>query len=42
MATPHGGTGQPSEKDSSPQEHDVDVQNEYQEEVDDFENVMHD
>ena len=41
MATCQGGTGQPSEKDSNPQEHDVDVQNEYQEDVYDFENVEH-
>ena len=41
MATHHGGTGQTSEKDPNPQEHDVDVQNEYQEDVDDFENVEH-
>ena len=39
MATHHGGTGQPSEKDSDPQEHDINVQNEYQEDVDDFENI---
>ena len=36
MATCHGGTGQPSEKDSDPQEHDVTVPNEYQKDVDAF------
>ena len=41
MATHHGRTGQPSEKDSNSQEHDVDVQNEYQEDVDDFKHVEH-
>ena len=41
MATHHGGTGQPSEKDPNPQEQDVNVPNEYQEDVDDFENVEH-
>ena len=41
MATHHRGTGQPSEKDPNPQQHDVDVQNEYQEDADDFENVEH-
>ena len=41
MATHHGGKGQTSEKDSNPQEQDVDVPNEYQEDVDDFENVEH-
>ena len=37
MATCHGGTGQPPEGDPNPQEQDVDVHNEYQEDVDDFE-----
>ena len=41
MATHHGGTGQPSEKDPNLQEQDVNVPNEYQEDVDDFENVEH-
>ena len=41
MATHHRGTGQPSEKDPNPQEQDVNVPNEYQEDVDDFENVEH-
>ena len=39
MVTCHG--GQPSKKDSDNQEHDVTVHNEYQEDVDDFENVEH-
>ena len=41
MATCHGGTGQPSQKDPNPKEQDVDVPNEYQEDVDDFETVEH-
>ena len=41
IATHHGGTGQPSEKDPNPQEQDVDVPNEYQEDANDFENVEH-
>ena len=41
MATHHRGTDQPLEKDPNPQEHDVKVQNEYQEGVDDFENIEH-
>ena len=41
MATHDGGTGQHSEKDPNPQEQDVDVPNEYQDDVDDFENVEH-
>ena len=41
MATHHGGTGQPPEKDPNPQEQDVDIPNEYQEDMDDFENVEH-
>ena len=40
MATHHGGTGQPSEKEPNPQEQD-NVPNEYQEDVDDFENEEH-
>ena len=39
MATHHGGTGKPSEKDSDPQESDVTIHNEYQAHVNDFENV---
>ena len=39
MTTCHGGTGKPSEKDSDPQENDVTIHNEYQADVDDFENV---
>ena len=41
MATCHGGTGQPPEKDPNPQEQDVNVPSEYQEDIDDFENVEH-
>ena len=41
MATHHRGMSQPPEKNPNPQEHDVNVQNEYQEDVDDFENVEH-
>ena len=41
MATHHRGTGEPPEKDPNPQEQDVDVHNEYQEDVDDFETVEH-
>ena len=33
--------GQPPEKNPNPQEQGVNVQNEYQEDVDDFENVEH-
>ena len=40
MTTHHGDTGQPLEKDSNPQDQDVDIQNDYQcEDIDDFENV---
>ena len=39
MATHHGGTGKPSEKDSDHQEIDVTIDNEYQADVNDFENV---
>ena len=39
MATCHGGTGKPSEKDSDTMENDVDIHNEYQADVTDFENV---
>ena len=39
MATCHGGTGKPSEKDSDPQENDVAIHNEYQVEVHDFEKL---
>ena len=41
MATHHGGTGQPSENDLNPQEQDIDIPNNYQEDIDDFENVEH-
>ena len=39
MATHHGGTGKPSEKDSDPQQNDVTIHNEYQADVNDFENI---
>ena len=41
IATHHRGMGQPTEKNPNPKEHDFDVQNEYQEDIDDFENVEH-
>ena len=39
MATCHGGTGKPLEKDSDSQETDVTIHDEYQADVNDFENV---
>ena len=41
MATCYGGTGKPSEKDSDPQENDVTIHNEYQEDIyiNDFQNI---
>ena len=39
MATHYGGTGKPSEKDSSPQEDDVTINDEYQADIKDFENI---
>ena len=39
MATCHGGTSKPSEKDSDPQEHDVTIHDEYQADINDFENI---
>ena len=36
MATHHGGTGQCQEKDPNPQEQDINIPNEYQEDMDDF------
>ena len=39
MATHHGGTGKPSEKDSDPQENDVAIHNECQADINDFENI---
>ena len=41
MATHHGGLGHPPEKILNPHKHNVNVQNEYQEDLDDFENVEH-
>ena len=40
-ATHHRGTGQPPEKDPNPQEQYIDIPNEYQEDIDDFENIEH-
>ena len=40
MATHHRGTGQPLEKDGTPQDQDIDIPNDYQhKDIDDFENV---
>ena len=39
MATHYRGIGKPSEKDSDPQENDVTIHNEYQEDINDFENI---
>ena len=39
MATCYGGSGKPSEKDSDPQENDVAVHDEYQEDINDLENI---
>ena len=39
MATHNGGTGQPLEKDPKPQEQDINVPNDYQDDINDFENV---
>ena len=41
MATCHRGTGQPLEMDPNPQAQDTDIPNNYQEDIDDFENVEH-
>ena len=41
MVPHHGGTGQPLEKEPNPQEQDIYVPNDYQEDVDDFENIEH-
>ena len=41
MATCNGGTGQPLEKDPNLQEQDINVPNDNQEDIDDFENVEH-
>ena len=42
MATCHGGTGKPSEKDSDPQENDVVIHDKYQADINDFENIKPD
>ena len=39
MATHHGGTGKLSEKDSDPKENDVTIHDEYQADINDFENI---
>ena len=39
MAPCYGGTGKPLEKDSDPQENNVTIHNEYQEDINDFENL---
>ena len=39
MATHHGGTGKPTEKDSDPQETNVTIHDEYQADLNDFENI---
>ena len=39
MATHHGGAGKPSEKNSDTQETNVTIHNEYQADVNDFENI---
>ena len=39
MATHHEGIGKPLEKDSDPQETDVTIQDEYQTDINDFENI---
>ena len=38
-ATCHGGTGKPAEKDSDPQENYVIIHDEYQADINDFENI---
>ena len=39
MATHHRGTGQPLEMDPKPQAQDIDIPNDYLEDMDDFENI---
>ena len=41
MAIHHRGTGQPSEMDPNPQAQDIDIPNDYQEDIDDLENIEH-
>ena len=41
MTTHYGGTGQPLELDPNPQEYNIDIPNDYPEDIDDFENVEH-
>ena len=39
MATQHGGIGKPLEQNSDPWENDVAIHNEYQADINDFENI---
>ena len=41
MTTHHGGTGQPSELDPNAQAQDIDIPNDYLEDIDNFDNVGH-
>ena len=41
MATHHGSTGQPLEMDPNPQAQDIDIPNDYPEDMDDFEKIEH-
>ena len=41
MATLHRGTGQPLEMDPNPQAQDIDIPNDYLEDMDDFQNMEH-
>ena len=41
MATCHRGTGQPSEMDPNPHRQDIDITNDFPEDMDDFENIEH-
>ena len=41
MTTHHGGTSQPLEMDPYPQAQNIDTPNDYQEDIDDFENIEH-
>ena len=41
MTTCQEGTGQPLKIDPNPQAQDIDISNDYQEDIDDFENIEH-
>ena len=41
MTTCHRNTGQPSELDPNPQTQDINIPNDYQDDIEDFENVEH-